>query len=90
MSTCLRGIFLKNEVSRLEREGFIEWSAQAVKKKDESWRMCVYCRKLNEKTVKHAYTIPRIDDNLDALSGATWFTSCLFLIFAQSSRRLTR
>ena len=73
---------LKNEVSRLEREGFIErsdspWSAQTVlvKKKDGSWRMCVDYRKLNEKTVKDAYPIPRIDDNLDALSGAKWFTT---------------
>ena len=73
---------LKNEVSRLEREGFIErsdspWSAQTVlvKKKDRSWRMCVDYRKLNEKTVKDAYPIPRIDDNLDALSGAKWFTT---------------
>ena len=44
------------EVSRLEKEGFIErsdrlWSAQTVlvKKKGGSWRMCVDYRKLNEK-----------------------------------------
>ena len=28
-----------------------------------------------KKTVKDAYPIPRIDDNLDALSGAKWFTT---------------
>ncbi|MCG8109893.1 MAG: hypothetical protein JAZ10_03920, partial [Candidatus Thiodiazotropha endolucinida] len=32
-------------------------------------------RKLNEKTIKDAYPIPRIDDNLDNLSGSDWFTS---------------
>ena len=32
-------------------------------------------RKLNEKTAKDAYPIPRIDDNQDALSGAKWFTT---------------
>ena len=69
-------------MSRLEKEGFIEksdspWSAQTVlvKKKDGTWRMCVDYRRLNDKTVKDAYPIPRIDDNLDALSGAKWFTT---------------
>ena len=73
---------LEKEVNRLEKEGFIEksdspWSAQTVlvKKKDGSWRMCFDYRKLNDKTVKDAYPIPRIDDNLDALSGAKWFTT---------------
>ena len=79
---CLRGRFLKKEVSRLEKESFIErsdshWSAQTVlvKQKDGSWRKCVDYRKLNEKKVKDTYPIPRIDDNLDALSGAKWFTT---------------
>ena len=73
---------LEKEVNRLEKEGFIEksdspWSAQTVlvQKKDGSWRMCVDYRKLNDKTVKDAYPIPRIDDNQDALSGAKWFTT---------------
>ena len=73
---------LEKEVNRLEKDGFIEksdspWSAQTVlvKKKDGSWRMCVDYRKLNDKTIKDAYPIPRIDDNLDALSGAKWFTT---------------
>ena len=69
-------------MSRLEKGGFIEksdspWSAQTVlvKKKDGTWRMCVDYRRLNDKTVKDAYPIPRINDNLDALSGAKWFTT---------------
>ena len=73
---------LEKEVSRLEKEGFIEksdspWSAQTVlvKKKDGAWRMCVDYRKLNDKTVKDAYPIPRTDDYLNALSAAKWFTT---------------
>ena len=73
---------LDEEVKRLEEKGLIEksnspWSAQTVlvMKKDGSWRLCVDYRKLNEKTIKDAYPIPRINDNLDALSGSHWFTS---------------
>ena len=36
--------------------------------------MFVDYRKLYEKTVKDDYPIPRINDNLDALSGSIWFT----------------
>ena len=37
--------------------------------------MFVDYRKFNDKMVKNVYPIPRIDDNLDALSGAKWFTT---------------
>jgi hypothetical protein len=46
-----------------------------VRKKDNTWRMCVDYRKLNNKTVKDAYPIPRIQDNLDSFVGAKWFSS---------------
>ena len=32
-------------------------------------------RKLNNRTVKDAYALPRIEDSLDSLNGAMWFTS---------------
>lgn len=43
-----------------------------VKKKDGTTRFCIDYRKLN--VTKHdAYLLPRIDDSLDQLRGATWF-----------------
>ncbi|KAL7868535.1 hypothetical protein SRHO_G00099190 [Serrasalmus rhombeus] len=46
-----------------------------VKKKDGSLRMCVDYRLLNSKTRKDAFPLPRIDESLDALSGACWFST---------------
>ena len=46
-----------------------------VKKKDGSLRMCVDYRQLNSKTRRDAFPLPRIDESLDALSGARWFST---------------
>ena len=46
-----------------------------VQKKDGSLRFCIDLRKLNSQTVKDAYSLPRIDETLDCLNGAQWFTS---------------
>lgn len=46
-----------------------------VWKKDGRLRVCVDFRKLNAKTIKDAYPIPRITETLEALHGAKWFWS---------------
>lgn len=46
-----------------------------VKKKNGQDRMCVDFRKLNQRTIKQKYPLPRIDDQIDKLSGRTIFTS---------------
>ncbi|KAJ8027625.1 hypothetical protein HOLleu_32824 [Holothuria leucospilota] len=46
-----------------------------VTKKDRSTRFCVDYRRLSNVTLKDSYPIPRIDDSLNALAGACWFST---------------
>jgi hypothetical protein len=72
---------LKEQLKVLLDKGFIRpssspWGCPAlfVKKKDDSLRMCVDYRPLNEVTVKNKYPLPRIDILFDQLSGACYFS----------------
>ena len=72
---------LKNQLQELLEKGFIRpsvspWGAPVlfVKKKDGSLRLCIDYRELNKVTVKNRYPLPRIDDLLDQLQGASVFS----------------
>ncbi|XP_052464763.1 uncharacterized protein LOC128021529 [Carassius gibelio] len=63
--------------SQVIRESCSPYSSPIVlvKKKDGSLRMCVDSRQLNARTRKDAYPLPRIEESLDALTGARWFST---------------
>ena len=72
-------------IDELEAQGVIQqsespWRQQIVpvRKSDGRWRICIDYRKLNEKTIKDAYPMPRIEESLDALSKSVWFSSLDF------------
>ena len=45
-----------------------------VKKKDGTLRFCIDLRKLNSRTIKDTYSLPRIEESLDCLNGACIFS----------------
>jgi hypothetical protein len=73
---------VEKQVKELLMMGLIEPSCSPygapilfVQKKDGTLRMCCDWRKLNAQTVKSRYPLPRIDELLDALQGAKFFSS---------------
>jgi transposase InsO family protein len=69
----IRGM-LSNGVIRDSKSG---WSSPLVlvRKKDGTTRICVDYRKLNDVTIPDAYALPRIEEGLDLLKGAKWFST---------------
>ena len=46
-----------------------------VRKKDGSLRVCIDYRQLNKRTVRDSFPLPRIEETLEALGGAKYFSS---------------
>ena len=46
-----------------------------VRKRDGSVRWCIDIRKLNDVTVKYCYSLPLLQDGIDALEGCRYFTT---------------
>ena len=66
----------------MSEQGVIEpssspWASPVVlvRKRNGDVRFCVDYRKLNSVTRKDSYPLPRIDETLEALAGAEWFSS---------------
>lgn len=73
---------MKKQVTELLSKGLLNPSSSPfgapvlfVKKKDGTLRMCIDYRGLNNITVPNRYPLPRVDDLLDRLQGATVFSS---------------
>ena len=60
-----------------------------IRKKDSSLRFCIDFRKLNERTKKDTYPLPRMQEQMESLVGA-WHFSCIWQVkMAEESHQYT-
>ncbi|GKB01522.1 putative reverse transcriptase domain-containing protein [Tanacetum coccineum] len=72
---------LSRQLKELQDKGFIRpssspWGASVlfVKKKDDSFKMCIDYKELNKLTIKNRYPLSRIDDLFDQLQVSQFFS----------------
>ena len=63
--------------NRLVEPAASPWASNVVlvRKKDDSFRLCVDYRRLNSVTYKDSYPLPHIDTCLGSMNGAVWFST---------------
>ena len=73
---------VRRHIQEMEQAGVIRKSHSpyaspivVVRKKDDSIRLCIDYRNLNSKTRRDAFPMPRIDEALDALGNAKYFST---------------
>ena len=76
---------VKKQIEVMLKTGVIRsshgsWNSNIILalKKDSTWRLCADLRLLNSQTIKDSYSISRLEDTLDKLAGAKFF-SCIDL-----------
>lgn len=73
----VQGLITDMEARDIIEPSTSPWASPVVlvRKKDGSTRFCVDYRKLNDLTKKDSYPLPRIDDTIDAVAGAKYFST---------------
>jgi hypothetical protein len=72
---------VKNQVQELIEKGLVRESLSPCTvptmlspNKYGGWRMCIDSRAINKITIRHRFPLPRMDDLMDSLSGANFFS----------------
>ena len=72
---------VKKQVQELLDKGLIRESLSPFTvptvlspKKDGGWRMCIDLRAINKITIRYRFLLPRIEDLMDCLTGAKYFS----------------